>query len=324
MAKKQDYDEIIKLAGNKDRWSAKIRKTRDNLSTQGFATANDRLSEKRKLTDLYNSAKQSDGSAEDILSRYKRLQDYKDANSKRTNTQITIGDKQKTYTSAGELLADRAKARQAKKFGQLAASTPSRIEAGSRLEETRSALNDFLTNKKYIGSSVTAVREKGYADHLAKRKLDAAKKQQRVTDAQGGKGGSSGSSLVAYDAYGKPVQPVDPLKNFHGTMSNKDRADLQKQFLVQNAAYRTAMSQWNAENPNLVGRDVASLDRGTYAMSAENRAREAEATANRAILNGMTNDIKQQTKQIESANFLASNGYTYDDNDKKWKGPQHG
>lgn len=258
----------------------------------------------------------------------KKLTEWRDSQSAPLNTKISIGKGQskREYKSAGSAIRDRRdRVLTAPHLDNLKNSDgETSVSLNELLKKRSDTINRFrnFTDPKngYIGSSLSQVREEGYAAHLRDRKLKEAEGQRAIQDKLGnGKAITSTPGLVAYDLYGKPVAPVDPLKNFHGTMSNKERSALSQQHLVARAAYRTALSQWNKENPNLIGRDLASLDRVTYAMSAENRAREAIALGNQKVLQGMTSELHRQNKAIDSANFLASRGYTYNDKSRQWE-----
>lgn len=171
--------------------------------------------------------------------------------------------------------------------------------------------------KQGRGDSLTTRLNSAYRDNLHSRRLAAAKQNQDIRN-ESGNGKPSGPSLIATDTYGRPVRPVNPLKNFKGPMSVKAREQLAIQHAVQEAAWRTADAQWRAENPNLVGRDVASLDRGTFMMSEQARGIEAQHKADQSILRGINQDLAGLTKSIDAANFLKDNGYRYDDKKNQW------
>jgi hypothetical protein len=188
-------------------------------------------------------------------------------------------------------------------------------ELKTRLDKLAAKRDTLLKNGG--GDSLTTRLNSAYRDNLHSRRLTAAKYNKQVQD-ESGNGKPSGSSLIATDAYGRPVRPVNPLKNFKGPMSVKAREQLAIQHAVQEAAWRTADAQWRAENPNLVGRDVASLDRGTFMMSEQARGIEAQHKADQSILRGINQDVSKLTKSIDAANFLKSEGYRYDNEDKRW------
>lgn len=171
--------------------------------------------------------------------------------------------------------------------------------------------------KQGRGDSLTARLNSAYRDNLHSRRLAAAQQNRQVQDASGN-GKPLGPNLIATDAYGRPIRPANPLKNWKGPLSVKVREQLAVQHAVQDAAWRTADAQWRAENPNLVGRDVASLDRGTFMMSEQARGIEAQHKADQSILRGMNQDLANLTKSIDAANFLKGSGYRYDDKTKQW------
>lgn len=210
-------------------------------------------------------------------------------------------------------------------------------EAKRVLEKFKGATRDSLKAKiaeseknletHTAGGSYQTRFEDAFRKFLHGRKKTAAEQTAELRKVAAGAPngaalpGGANNNLVSYDTYGRPVDPgILNLSQYYGKLSKEAISALTLDHAKRKAAYRTAQSQYNKENPHLVGRDVASMLRTEFRESAAGQAVRQDYLRDKEAARTIQKNIADQTTALNAYNTLTDAGYQYD-KDKGWQLP---